>query len=226
MTDTSDDLALRLGIANTTTTFSVMLGLQAGFVRDSAIKPFYEPDRRPLFHKHPGNSLAFMALDALEARCIVEICEHVEHEFPDMTGHVPFSNARELIAHRTALSHPGRTKWRKDWMQDFHDEGRYRYDVKTAVIWNLKKSLNALTKGTMFDDKNFGLHIMPEMAATLHQIWQFSMNAQGLAVLPTPGQLLTQLQKFAPDYIDMLERYPDGRVPVEDGVGENEQEPA
>jgi hypothetical protein len=212
MGENENDRKTSLEFLNISSSLWVWRGLQAGLVKHAAMMPFYDKAKRSLFWTNPANTLTYQALDALEESCIVQICEVIQREFPDMTGELPFRRAIEILAHRNAISHPGRSGWRKEFMQKFHDENRHRWDLRGAIIWDLQKSINEVTKNNEFGPQNADHHMNLETAASLRQIWIYSMNENGERILPTLDKLLCQLEELKPKYIEMLEQYPDGRV--------------
>ncbi|MGH9199410.1 MAG: hypothetical protein ACRD1T_27230, partial [Acidimicrobiia bacterium] len=75
MTENDDRLKTGLKIATVGSRLWFMIGLQAAFVKDAAMRPFYDEGKSAFFWNNPANTFAYMGLDALEESCIVHICE-------------------------------------------------------------------------------------------------------------------------------------------------------
>jgi len=194
----------------------VQNALRAGLVTYLALKIFYDERYRHMFRSHPGNFVTFSALKALEENCIVYCCELAQRSYPDMTGEVPFRRAAELLAHRTAISHPGRWKWSKEWMQKFHDAKRHEYDLRAAVLWDFQRSLNELAVAEGSPTHNEDILVTGELTALLDLILRCSMTIEAGQALPALTAFHEQLPIARTQYIRLLEKYPDGQLHLVD----------
>jgi hypothetical protein len=215
------DTRFRLGTINLGASIWIDRALQAGLVTYVTLNLFYEDRVReePRFRAHPANFLVFGGMLALEEQCVVRVCEVLEAVFPNMTGDVPFRRAGELLAHRTAISHPGRSEWKKQWMQAFHDDGRHKYDLRAAILWDLQRSLNEIscTPGTpQFMPRNASIRVTNEATAVLVHMLRCAMTQGAIAHLPNPLELQRQLNEASRAYIELLEKHPTGRVDAND----------
>jgi hypothetical protein len=97
-------------------------------------------------------------------------------------------------------------------MQRFHEDQRQDYDLRAAIVWDIQRSLNEQTAGRSYSSQNVDIQVTVEMAICLDLMLRCSMNERSVSRLPPRDELLRQLQDARPRYVEMLERYPDGRT--------------
>lgn len=167
-----------------------------------------EDERRKRFRMHPANTLAYRALDSLEDSSIVSIVETMKDE---LSLHPHSENLRrigDLIFHRHSISHPASVQWTKPAMQDFYDSARHHTDLRIALVWDLKRSINESLKKHGLRIIDVDIPAYPQMASLLHQILSYA--ASNSSYVPPENELLSVLSENVTKFQDLLEKYPDG----------------
>ena len=101
-------------------------------------------------------------------------------------------------------------------MQEFHDAKRQTYDLRAAILWDLQRSWNEISRAEGKHVFNENIRVTPETTAMLDLTLRCSMTEDGVASLPKINDLHWQLTSAASKYINLLERYPDGRTDPDD----------
>ena len=154
---------------------------------------------------HPGNTLVYPALVALQDRAVVKIAAILQSGsfLADVTGTI--RSKADLVLHRHYLSHPFNVKWKHDDMQKFYDERRHQSDVRPALIWNMQRSINDELLGLGVPIAfNADVDVTGEMAAALQLTCNCAMNDVGRRNLPHSAELVQALAAFKDRYLDVL----------------------
>ena len=95
------------------------------------------------FRFHPGNTLLFQALSALEQRSTIEIVDIIKN--PKLRGlpHQVERMKKKQMLHRDRLSHPFLVKWETPEKQSFADSKREWTDIRSAFVLNLANGINS-----------------------------------------------------------------------------------
>jgi hypothetical protein len=205
----AEDVAKRDLRALSTFTFGAVRDVvQSGMVLIAANHFFVrDPDRR-VFAQNPANTLPYRALRAFQEQAIVHISEVLK---PGALGSkVNVRRRQELRNHRDAVSHPIEVQWRRPQMQVFADEDRAWLDHRPCLVWDMHLSINEQLRAAGEEPELATVDATPAMATMLSSILRLSMRP-GVQI-PGEQELLEYLRRYAPKYIEQLERDLDGRV--------------
>ncbi len=185
----------------------VMHALQAAIVKSATYCFFVK--HKELFANNPVNTFPYLALRALEELAIVHIAEALKDEqnLRPLTSEV--RRRAELILHRNAISHPITVEWRSSTMQDFCDAHRQYSDLKPALIWDMKRSINdelhRIGRKPTIEDVPIG----EQQVVVLESILYLSVRDH--KTIPPRPELRRFLIQFKDMYLDFLVKHPDGR---------------
>jgi hypothetical protein len=162
------------------------------------------------FRTNPANTMTYVALAALEGRCVVRVAETLRDEHNLHRTSVPIRRKWDLINHRDALSHTGTVRWRKREMQEFTDAGRHWDDVRPALLWDMDRSVTEALVANGRRPPDGDLIATTEMARLLHLILDASRETS--IGVPDPPALGGFLASNTARYVQILEKYPDGQL--------------
>lgn len=135
-------------------------------------------DRQSLiFRTHPANTLLFEGLRAIEDKALIDLAGLLQK--PPVDAEI--RGREKLGLHRDMICHPALPLWGRKSRQDFADAGHQYSHVRTGLIWDIRKSINAALSASGRTDLLDGVGVDWEMAVVLHQILQLSV-AQGVTV--------------------------------------------
>jgi hypothetical protein len=165
-----------------------------------------------LYATNPANTFICSAVTALEERSVVALSEIVQRN-EEWTGRAPgIRRARDLLMHRHALSHVVKTKWERAWMQAFHDAGRAHFDIRPALVWDLRASIDERLEELGRPQPERSLRVTPEMVAAVLQIMRASYRADACDALPIEADLQRGLAEFAERLRAFWAARPDGQT--------------
>ena len=207
MKSNTDRALSDLEILNLCIALDVQHVLQASMVTFAANHLFR---REPtLFAWNPGNTLPYMALQALEERAIVDMAEVIKEKQNLVPEGTVIRRKLDLIAHRHGLSHPLTVKWDRPWMQTFFDQERQWRDLRPALVWDMQRSLNEELKKHGRNTMNENVEVTDAMAMCLELILKLSMRDANS--VPSARELLDRLRTFKDAYVTLLVENPDGK---------------
>lgn len=196
--DESQSLALLSAVISV----DVICAMRSAIVTGAAALQFH--NQRDWFATHPGNSLTWMALDALEERCVVRISERLKDEARALTIPTEVRRKSDLRLHRHAVSHPLTLTWRDKDMQRFQLEQQRQPDFRPALVWDLQRSVNDLLRSRGLTPGVEEIDVAPEMVLSLCTILRFSMRPEASARLPSEPEHLQALTIFRDRYMDFV----------------------
>lgn len=185
----------------------VMLALQAAIVKSAANQYFLE--QKELFANNPVNTFPYIALRALEESAIVHIAEALKDEQNLRPLTTEIRRRAELISHRHAISHPITIEWRNPKMQAFCDAGRQYSDLRPALIWDMKRSIDDELRRMGREPKIAEVPIGEPQVMVLEAI--LHLSARDRAAIPPRPELLSDLIRFKGMFLDFLVQHPSGR---------------
>jgi hypothetical protein len=145
---------------------------------------------------HPGNTLLFQAVSALEQRSTIELVDIIKNA---KLRNLPPSIERmkkKLILHRDRLSHPFLQKWDTPEKQTFADSKREWTDIRSAYVLNFANGIDGELQANGKVPKNGDIQVTMEMASIIYTILLHSADRElSGAFLPTES-ILSSLHKF------------------------------
>lgn len=184
--------------------------VQAAIVTTAARAQFHE--NRAWFRTHPANTFTYAAMRALEEQSIVSISEQVA-EYEHVWGAFPsLRRKRALKKHRHAISHPAKFAWGEAYMREFHADGRADVEMRTALVWDLQKSIDERLVELGGKAQLGGVDVLIGMASASRQIQRSSLKPEHLHGQPDEGAYLAPLQRYRDSFIEFLERHPSGET--------------
>lgn len=163
------------------------------------------------FWNNPANTITYSGMRALEEQSIVHLAEVLRN--PTLAVPPEVRHVKDLAHHRDAASHPYVLEWRKKEMQEFHDQKRKYRDVRAALVWDMKKSVDELLlKAGRTPKRAFEVNV--QMVHALRAVFQGCMRPEALAWTNDEGALLDSLKRFWVGFNDyLLRRAPGAAAP-------------
>ena len=185
--------------------------MEAALITTAADAFFLQhPERvQDRFRTDPASTLPYAALVALEERSIVTVAEILSDEHGLYPVAATIRRKEDIFLHRNALSHPATVKWRKK-MVPFIEAKRDAYDLRSALLWDLHRSINEELRASGGAPSFEALVATPEMGLMLWSILDLA-RGPGLKLWPVEAYTF-YLADQGPKYIDELEKAPDGRI--------------
>ena len=160
-----------------------------------------ESSEDPQFWTNPANTLTYAAMKALEDTSIVHLAEVLRNKAMAVPPEVRHVEALGL--HRNAASHPYILKWRTKDMQDFHEQKRKYLDVRAALVWDMKRSVDELIVKAGRIPKH-SLNVNQQMVHSLRASLQGCMRSEAIGWTNDDAGLLAALEGFWVRFNDFL----------------------
>ena len=148
------------------------------------------------FRFHPGKTLLFQAVSALEQRSTIELVDLIKNtKLRKLPPQVEWIK-KKLMLHRDRLSHPFLVNWDTPEKQTFADSKREWIDVRSAFVLNFANSINSELLANGKAPKNDDIPVTMEMASLIHSILQHSANRELSEAFSPTDSIVFSLHKF------------------------------
>ena len=203
--------ARSLELLATLITMDVTNALQSAVVRAAADLTFH--DKREWFFTNPENTFLYRAVRALEDRSIVHIGELLNDKSKLLNLSIDIRRKVDLVLHRDALSHPGKISWGGPGRQDFHDKRRVWLDLRSALVWDMQRSVNEALATHGLEPTVTSIDVTWGMALALSGILRLSVTADSYGGIPAENDIFEGLKVFGGRYREFIEkRIAEGRI--------------
>ncbi|MEO6599262.1 MAG: hypothetical protein ABIQ16_05275, partial [Polyangiaceae bacterium] len=189
--------------------------LSASFIMHAADAFFQHEQAR--FNTNVGNTLAYAAMNALEAQALVDLAEVVRNEKDNeekkKTGDgerfplpITIRGRNRLLNHRDMICHPMVVYWKSEANRDFAKAKHKWSDVRAGIVWDVLKQINEALRAMGAEVYVPEVPVGLEMAEALQTILK-SATREG-APIRGADELHAFLQRQRAKFVQILERHP------------------
>jgi len=153
-------------------------------------------EKQGSFRFHPGNTLLYQAIAALEQRSTIELVDIIKNIKLRGLPHQVERMKKKLILHRDRLSHPFLLKWDTPEKQSFADSRREWIDIRSAFVLNLANSINSELLAHGKTPPNQDILVTMEMAGLIHSILKQCASKELADAFSPTDSIVSSLNKF------------------------------